>query len=554
MTATPENPWFGGAGAGNAAGADTDPAAAIAATEARHAPGTGRSTAEKLDDLRGRLEKSLDPGSQRAREKRDAEGRTTPRQRIDALLDEGSFTEIGALGRTPGVEDAPYGDGVVTGYGRIDGRPVAIYAHDKTVYGGSVGETFGKKVCEVMDFATRIGCPVIGINDSGGARIQDAVMSLAMYSEISRRQLPLSGQSPQISILLGNCAGGAVYAPATTDFLIAVEEQTTMFVTGPQIIESVTGEKISMQDLGGARVQAANGNIHYVGSDEDDALSYVRELLAHLPTSAFEATPVYPAPSDEPTERDAELADLIPDDPNAGYDMMDVLTRIFDDEDFLEIQPDFGQNVITGYARIDGRPVGVVANQPMSLAGCLDAEAADKASRFIRTCDAYGVPLVYVVDTPGYLPGAEQEKLGLIHRGAKLGFAIVEATVPKMTVVVRKAFGGGYAVMGSKNLGADVNLAWPTAQIAVMGAEGAAVMIQGRQLAALPEEERPAAKKMFMDFYNANMTSPYVAAERGYVDEIIDPSQTRVRLRQALRLLKDKQVPVQPKKHTINPM
>lgn len=538
MTGTPEDPWFG----------DADVAAQ------RTVPGTGRSTAEKLDDLHSRLEEAQDPGSERARQKRDEEGRTTPRQRIDALLDEGSFTEIGALGRTPGVPDAPYGDGVVTGYGRVDGRPVAVYAHDKTVYGGSVGETFGKKVCEVMDMATRIGCPVIGINDSGGARIQDAVMSLAMYSELSRRQLPLSGQSPQISILLGNCAGGAVYAPATTDFLVAVEDQTTMFVTGPQIIESVTGEKISMQDLGGARVQAANGNISYVGSDEDDAFGYVRELLAHLPSSAFEATPQVPAPSDAPSERDAELVDLIPDDPNSGYDMMEVLSRIFDDEDVLEVQPDYGQNVITAYARIDGRPVGVVANQPMSLAGCLDAEAADKAARFIRICDAYNIPLVFVVDTPGYLPGAEQEKLGLIHRGARLGFAMVEATVPKVTVVVRKAFGGGYAVMGSKNLGADVNLAWPTAQIAVMGAEGAAVMIQGRQLAAMPEEQRPMAKKMFMDFYNANMTSPYVAAERGYVDEIIDPAQTRLRLRQSLRLLRDKQVLEPEKKHTIMPM
>ncbi|WP_145942301.1 acyl-CoA carboxylase subunit beta [Corynebacterium glyciniphilum] len=538
MTGTPEHPWFG----------DETVAAE------RTAPGTGRSTAEKLEDLHSRLEEAQDPGSERARQKRDEAGGTTPRQRIDALLDEGSFTEIGALGRTPGDPEAPYGDGVVTGYGRVDGRPVAVYAHDKTVYGGSVGETFGKKVCEVMDMATRIGCPVIGINDSGGARIQDAVMSLAMYSELSRRQLPLSGQSPQISILLGNCAGGAVYAPATTDFLVAVEDQTTMFVTGPQIIESVTGEKISMQDLGGARVQAANGNISYVGSDEDDAFSYVRELLAHLPSSAFEATPYTPAPPDTLNERDAELVDLIPDDPNSGYDMMDVLTRIFDDEDVLEVQPDYGQNVITAFARIDGRSVGVVANQPMSLAGCLDAEAADKASRFIRICDAYNIPLVFVVDTPGYLPGAEQEKLGLIHRGARLGFAMVEATVPKMTVVVRKAFGGGYAVMGSKNLGADVNLAWPTAQIAVMGAEGAAVMIQGRQLAAMPEEQRPAAKKMFMDFYNANMTSPYVAAERGYVDEIIDPSQTRLRLRQSLRLLRDKQVLEPEKKHTIMPM
>jgi acetyl-CoA carboxylase carboxyltransferase component len=301
-------------------------------------------------------------------------------------------------------------------------------------------------------------------------------------------------------------------------------------------------------------VQAERGNLSYVAPDEADAFAYVRDLLDHLPSSAFEPTPKFWAVGDEPNDVDAELLDVVPDDPNAGYDMTDVLTRIFDDDHFLEVLPDFGQNIITGFARVDGRSVGVVANQPMQLAGCLDADAADKATRFIRICDAYNVPLVFVVDTPGYLPGLEQEKVGLIHRGAKLGFAMVESTVPKVTVVIRKAFGGGYAVMGSKNLGADMNFAWPTAQIAVMGAEGAAVMIQGRQLAALPEEQRPAAKKMFMDFYNANMTSPYVAAERGYVDAIIDPAETRLRIRQSLRMLANKQVPEVPKKHTIMPL
>ena len=512
------------------------------------------SVSAKLKDLQHRLELAQDPGSESAKAKRDAAGLTTPRQRIDALLDKGSFTEIGALGQAPGDPSAPYGDGVVTGYGRIGGRPVAIYAHDKSVFGGSVGETFGKKVTEVMDMATRVGIPVIGINDSGGARIQDAVTSLAMYSEIARRQVPLSGQSPQISILLGPSAGGAVYAPVTTDFLVAVDGRTQMFVTGPAVIESVTGEKISMEELGGARQQARNGNISYVAATEEEAFNYTKDLLDFLPSSAFDELPQYWAPNDSLTERDKELNSIIPDDPNAGYDMMDVLTRIFDDENVLEVQGDYGANVITAYARIDGQTVGVIANQPMVLAGCLDAEAADKASRFIRINNAYNIPLVFVVDTPGYLPGAEQEKVGLIHRGAHLGFALADATVPKLTVVVRKAFGGGYAVMGSKNLTADVNLAWPTAQIAVMGAEAAVVMMKGKELAAMPPEKRVVAKKMFMDFYNANMTSPYVAAERGYVDEIIDPSQTRVRLRQALRLLKDKQVPVQPKKHTINPM
>ncbi|MBF4554320.1 acyl-CoA carboxylase subunit beta [Corynebacterium suicordis] len=515
---------------------------------------TAATTAQKLEELHRRLEKAQDPGSEKAKAKRDEAGLTTPRQRIDELLDEGTFIEIGALGRTPGDPDAPYGDGVVTGYGQINGRTVAVYAHDKTVYGGSVGETFGKKVAEIMDMAQRIGCPMIGINDSGGARIQDAVTSLAMYSEIARRQLPLSGQSPQISILLGPSAGGAVYAPVTTDFLVAVDKRTQMFVTGPAVIESVTGEKVSHEELGGAHAQARNGNISHVAPTEEEAFNYVKDLMDFLPMSLYDETPKFWAPSDELTERDEELDSVIPDDPNAGYDMKEVLSRLFDDEDLLEIQDEYGQNIYTGFARVDGQAVGVVANQPMVLAGCLDADAADKASRFIRICNSYNIPLVFVVDTPGYLPGVEQEKVGLIHRGAKLGFAMVEATVPKVTVVVRKAFGGAYAVMGSKNLGADVNLAWPTSQIAVMGAEAAVVMMQGKQLAAMPEEQRPMAKKMFMDFYNANMTSPYVAAERGYLDAVVEPSETRVRLRQALRQLRNKKMLHVEKKHTIMPM
>ena len=515
---------------------------------------SGTTTSEKLADLRSRLAKAQEPGSERARAKRDEAGITTPRQRIQRLLDEGSFVEIGALGHTPDEADAPYGDGVVTGYGRIGGRPVAVYAHDKTVFGGSVGVTFGKKVCEVMDMALRIGCPVIGINDSGGARIQDAVTSLAMYSEIARRQLPLSGRSPQISIMLGHCAGGAVYAPVTTDFVIAVEERSTMFVTGPQVIESVTGEKITAQELGGAHVQEQNGNISYVAFDEDEAFNYVHDLMDFLPSSCFEEAPTFAAPDDTETQRDLELQSVIPDDVNAGYDMMEVLQRIFDDDNVLQLQPGYAPNILTCFARIDGKTVGVIANQPTHLAGCLDADAADKSSRFIRICDAYNIPLVFVVDTPGYLPGVNQEQVGLIHRGAKLGFSVVEASVPKVTVVVRKAFGGGFAVMGSKNLGADMNFAWPTAQIAVMGAEAAVVMLQGKVLATLEPEQREVQKKMFMDFYNANMTSPYVAAERGFIDSMIDPATTRQHLRQAMRQLRTKQVQEVTKKHTIMPM
>lgn len=514
------------------------------------------TTAEKLADLRARLEKAQDPGSERARAKRDEAGFTTPRQRINRLLDAGSFVEIGALGRTPGEPDAPYGDGVVTGYGRIDGRPVAIYAHDKTVYGGSVGETFGRKVCEVMDMAIKIGCPVVGIQDSGGARIQDAVTSLAMYSEISRRQLPLSGRSPQISIMMGKSAGGAVYAPVTTDFVVAVDGRAEMYVTGPAVIKEVTGEDITSHDLGSARQQELNGNVSYVAADEDDAFNYVHDLLQHLPLTCNDPNPEYWAPSDEDImAADHSLDTFMPDDTNAGYDMHSLLKLIFDEDDFLEIQPNFAPNIIVGFSRIDGRSVGVVANQPLEYAGCIDADAADKAARFIRICDAYNIPILFVVDTPGYLPGVEQEKVGLIHRGAKLAFALVEATVPKISLIVRKAYGGAYAVMGSKNLSGDINLAWPTAQIAVMGAAAASVMIQGKQLAAVEDPaQRAMMKKLFMDFYDENMTSPYVAAERGYIDAMIQPHETCIALRRALRQLATKDAHDLPKKHTIAPM
>ena len=513
------------------------------------------TTAEKLADLRERLEKAKAPGSERARKKRDEEGRSTPRPRITTLLDAGSFVEIGALGRTPDEPDAPYSDGVVTGYGRIEGRPVAVYAHDKTVYGGSVGQTFGRKVSEVMDMAIRIGCPVIGIQDSGGARIQDAVTSLAMYSEIARRQLPLSGRSPQISIMLGKSAGGAVYAPVTTDFVIAVEGETEMYVTGPAVIKEVTGEVISSADLGGAAQQMQNGNISYIAPSEEEAFNMVKDLLDYLPLTCDDPAPVYQAPTDEAIAFDESLNAFMPDDTNQGYDMHDLLGKLFDDADLLEIQAEYAPNLITAFARVDGKSVGIVANQPIEKAGCIDADAADKGARFIRICDAYNIPIIFIVDTPGYLPGVEQERAGLIPRGAKLAFAVVESTVPKVTLIVRKAYGGAYAVMGSKNLTGDLNFAWPTAQIAVMGAAAAVVMIQGKQLEAIEDPaQRGYMKKVFMDFYDENMTSPYVAAERGYIDAMIEPAETRLVLRRALRQLETKEEQDLAKKHTILPM
>ena len=512
------------------------------------------TTAHKLEDLRQRLERAQDPGSERSRKRRDDAGRSTPRQRINALLDEGSFVETGALAKTPGDPDAIYSDGVVTGYGRVNGRPVCIYAHDKTVYGGSVGVIFGKKVTEIMDMAIKIGCPVIGIQDSGGARIQDAVTSLAMYSEIARRQLPLSGRSPQISIMMGKSAGGAVYAPVTTDFVIAVDGEAEMYVTGPNVIKEVTGEEITSHDLGSARQQELNGNVSAVVASEDDAFDLVRDLLDHLPLTCFDEAPEFAAPEDSELE-DPELNEFMPDDTNAGYDMLELLAQLGDDEEIIELQENYAPNMITAFGRIDGKAVGFVANNPMHLAGCIDADAADKGARFIRICDAYNIPLVFVVDTPGYLPGVEQEKAGLIHRGAKFAFAVVEATVPKVSLIVRKAYGGAYAVMGSKNLTGDINLAWPTAQIAVMGSAAAVVMIAGKQLeAAETPEARAMTKKMFMDFYDETMTAPYVAAERGYLDAMVEPSQSRLALRQALRQLATKTASDLPKKHTIAPM
>ncbi|OFT36774.1 methylmalonyl-CoA carboxyltransferase [Corynebacterium sp. HMSC08C04] len=512
------------------------------------------TTAHKLEDLRQRLERAQDPGSERSRKRRDDAGRSTPRQRINALLDEGSFVETGALAKTPGDPDAIYSDGVVTGYGRVNGRPVCIYAHDKTVYGGSVGVIFGKKVTEIMDMAIKIGCPVIGIQDSGGARIQDAVTSLAMYSEIARRQLPLSGRSPQISIMMGKSAGGAVYAPVTTDFVIAVDGEAEMYVTGPNVIKEVTGEEITSHDLGSARQQELNGNVSAVVASEDDAFDLVRDLLDHLPLTCFDEAPEFAAPEDSELE-DPELNEFMPDDTNAGYDMLELLAQLGDDEEIIELQENYAPNMITAFGRIDGKAVGFVANNPMHLAGCIDADAADKGARFIRICDAYNIPLVFVVDTPGYLPGVEQEKAGLIHRGAKFAFAVVEATVPKVSLIVRKAYGGAYAVMGSKNLTGDINLAWPTAQIAVMGSAAAVVMIAGKQLeAAETPEARAMTKKMFMDFYDETMTAPYVAAERGYLDAMVEPSQSRLALRQALRQLATKTESDLPKKHTIAPM
>ncbi len=512
------------------------------------------TTAAKLKLLQHSLEMAREPAGAAGIAKRAAKGIPSPRERIGMLLDAGSFIEIGALVKQPGSRDTLYGDGVVTGHGTVDGRPVVVIAHDQTVFGGSVGEMFGRKVAAAMDFAAEIGCPFVAINDSGGARVQDAVTSLAWYAAMSRRQLGLSGVVPQVSLMLGKCAAGAVYAPINTDVLIATES-AYMFVTGPDIIRETTGEEVTLEELGGAFTQAENGNIHHVAPDEPAAFEWARTYLSYMPSNCFEQPPVVnPGLEPEITDSDRELDTIIPDSDRAGYDMYDVLLRIFDDGEFHEVGDAAARNMITGFARVDGRSVGVVANQPLVSSGAIDARSSDKAAHFIRLCDAFGLPLVFVVDTPGVLPGVEEEKIGVIKRGGRFFYAVVEATVPIVTVVVRKAYGGGYAVMGCKQLGGDINLAWPTARIAVMGGEAAVGLTQRRQLAAVSDEERPALRQQMIDFYNATVATPWIAAERGYIDAVIEPSSTRLEIRKALRLLRDKRVTHGPRKHHLMPL
>ncbi|MDO3647603.1 acyl-CoA carboxylase subunit beta [Nocardia mangyaensis] len=512
------------------------------------------TTAEKLADLHYRLDLSKEPAGAKGIEKRARKGIPSARARIDMLMDPGTFVEIGALARKPGDPTALYGDGVVVGHGLVDGRPVAVFSHDQTVYGGSVGEAFGRKLCGIMQYASKVGVPLVGINDSGGARVQEAVSSLAWYANMALAVEPLSGMVPLVSMILGNCAGGAVYQPINTDVVVAIES-AHMFVTGPKVIKEVTGEDVSLEELGGARTQAQYGNIHHVAKDEEAAFTWVREYLSYMPTSCQELPPIVnPGMEPEITESDRELDGIIPDADNAGYDMHDVLLRIFDDGDFKEISAESGTNLITGFARVDGRAVGVVANQPMVSAGALDARASDKGSHFVRLCDAFEIPLIFVVDTPGFLPGVEQEKIGVIKRGGRFLFSFVEASVPKITLVVRKSYGGGYAVMGSKQLGADINLAWPTARIAVMGAESAVSLIGAAQIAAAPEDQRPAVRQQLIDFYNATMATPWIAAERGYIDAVIEPSTTRLEIRRALKLLQDKKLHRNPRKHHVFPL
>ncbi|KAA1422434.1 acyl-CoA carboxylase subunit beta [Mumia zhuanghuii] len=512
------------------------------------------TTAGKLADLDRRLDEAVHAGSAKAIEKQHAKGRQTARERIEMLFDEGSFVEIDELARHRstafGLEkNRPYGDGVITGYGTVDGRQVCVFSQDFTVFGGSLGEVYGEKITKIMDLAIKTGSPIVGINEGAGARIQEGVVSLGLYGEIFRRNVHASGVIPQISLIMGSCAGGHVYSPAVTDFTVMVDGTSNMFITGPDVIKTVTGEDVTMEELGGARAHnTKSGNAHYMGADEEDAIEYVKALLSYLPQNNMEDAPSYDEGADlDFSDVDLALDTLIPDSPNQPYDMHTVIESIVDDGEFLEVQPLFAPNILIGFGRVEGRSVGIVANQPMQFAGTLDIDASEKAARFVRTCDAFNVPVLTFVDVPGFLPGTDQEWTGIIRRGAKLIYAYAEATVPLVTVITRKAYGGAYDVMGSKHLGADLNIAWPTAQIAVMGAQGAVNILHRKTLAAADD---PEAKRVeLIDEYEQTLANPYIAAERGYVDQVVQPHETRVEIVRALRLLRSKRETLPPKKH-----
>ncbi len=530
----------------------------------------------RLDDLRRRHEAALQGGGAARIASQHEKGKLTARERLELLLDEGSFLEEGRLIETRntafGVVAVP-GDGVVTGFGAIDGRPVAVFSQDFTVYGGSLGEAFAAKICTLMDKALKVGVPVIGLNDSGGARIQEGVVSLGGYADIFLRNTLASGVIPQLSAILGPCAGGAVYSPAITDFIVMVEKTSYMFVTGPNVVKTVTHEEVSSEDLGGARVHASKSGVaHFRAASDAEALALLRRLVGYLPLNNREDPPRLPC-DDDPARADESLDSLVPESPTKPYDIRDVIARVVDrgrggsgGGEFLEVHGDFAGNIVVGFARLDGRPVGIIGNQPAVLAGVLDIDSADKAGRFVRFCDAFNLPLVTFEDVPGFLPGTTQEHGGIIRHGAKLLYAYCEATVPKLTVICRKAYGGAYDVMSSKHIRGDLNLAWPTAEIAVMGAKGAVEIIFKKEIAAAREKaaaaggggakgeaagEKAAAAEeaRLTKEYEAKFCNPYEAAARGYVDAVIEPRHTRARLIAGLRLLETKRDKNPPRKH-----
>jgi propionyl-CoA carboxylase beta chain len=510
------------------------------------------SIEKRVEDLRARRADALRGGGPQAVVRQHERSKLTARERIEKLLDPGTFVETDMLVRHRtygfGIEDRrPYSDAVVTGWGSIEGRKVFVFAQDFTLFGGSLGEVMAEKICKIMDLALETGAPVVGLNDSGGARIQEGASSLAGYGYIFDRNVRSSGVIPQISAIMGPCAGGAVYSPSITDFVFMVSESSHMFITGPDVIKAVTGETVTQEELGGAMTHASKSGVaHFVAGDDEDCLEQIRYLLTFLPSNNFESPPYFP-PTDDPMRDCDDLEALIPDSPNKPYDMHQVIGSVFDDGEFFEVHAHWARNMICGFARLGGHPVGIVANQPQVLAGTLDITSSTKGARFVRFCDAFNIPLIAFVDVPGFLPGTEQEYTGIIRHGAKLLYAFTEATVPRLTVITRKAYGGAYVVMNSKHIRADISYAWPTAEIAVMGAEGAVNIIHRKAISSA--EDPDARRQELIADYEERFSNPYIAAERGYVDDVIEPRETRRRLWQSLEMLRSKRETIPQRKH-----
>ena len=512
------------------------------------------TTAGKIEDLREKIDEAIHAGSARAVEKQHAKGKHTARERIEMLVDPDSFTEIDEFARHRsnqfGMEKSrPYGDGVVIGTATVDGRPIALYSQDFTVFGGSLGEVHAEKIVKIAEFALKSGIPLIGINDSGGARIQEGVASLNGYGKIFRLNTRSSGVIPQISLILGPCAGGSAYSPALTDFTVMVKETSNMFITGPDVIKTVTGEDVGMEELGGAFTHnTKSGNSHYMADSEADAIDYVKALLSYLPSNNMDGSPVLPATETlAKSASDIALNTLIPDSPNQPYDMKVLIESLVDEGEFLEVHALYAPNIVVGFARIEGQSVGIIANQPSQLAGTLDINSSEKAARFLRFCDAFNIPILTLVDVPGFMPGTEQEWNGIIRRGAKLLYAYAEASVPLVTLITRKAYGGAFIVMGSKYLGSDINFAWPSAEIAVMGAQGAVNILYRKDISEASDPE--SLRKELVNDYTEKLSNPYAAAERGTIDSVIEPEDSRAYITKAFRTLKTKRDVLPARKH-----
>ena len=504
---------------------------------------------ERVEDLRRRKQEALTPGSERSIERQYSRGKMLARERIDYFLDEGSFHELDGLARSrnAAATERPYTDGVITGWGTVDGRQVFVFSQDFTVFGGALGEVYAEKINKVMDMALKVGAPVIGLNDGAGARIQEGVVSLASYGGIFYRNVLASGVTPQISVIMGPCAGGSVYSPIMTDFIFMVDQSSYMFITGPDVVKQVTGEDVSQQDLGGAKVHSSKSGVaQFVSADDKAALDDVRYLLSFLPSNNLEEAPTLV--SDDPIDRLCpELEKILPASANQAYDMRKVISTVADDGEFFEYAPAWAPSIVCGFTRLGGQSVGVVGNQPMAMAGVLDIESSSKAAKFVRTCDAFNIPLVTFVDVPGFLPGVDQEHGGIIRHGAKLLYAYCEATVPRVQIITRKAYGGAYVVMNSKSIGADLAFAWPSAEVAVMGAPGAVNLISRKEIEAADDVEGKRAE--LIAEYTERFANPYIAAERGYVDDVIDPRETRKVLARSLSMLRTKRETLPSRKH-----